>query len=94
VRVRKWVDIGQEVEIEIGIEDIRAGLNEAFYAVTEDRLGEPGPNNAEVMMAFNNLGTFLRAVTAEQIGRMKPAQRQAILAFLAEQALRYEEPKS
>lgn len=90
MKVSKWVDFGQEVEVELSMEDVRAALNEAFYEVTrEDRLGEPGPTNGEVMMAFNNIGGFLRALTGQQIAQMKPTQREVIGKFLAEQATRY-----
>lgn len=90
MKVSKWVDFGQEVEVELSMEDVRAALSEAFHEVTrEDRLGEPGPTNGEVMMAFNNLAGFLRAFTDEQIAQMKPAQREVIGKFLAEQAARY-----
>jgi len=90
MKVSKWVDMAQEVQIEIGMEDVRAALNEAFYEVTrEDRLGEPGPNNSEIMLAFNNIGGFLRAFTDEQIAQLKPAARKVIGEFLAEQSKRF-----
>jgi len=89
MKVRKWVDMGQEVTIEIGVDDVRAALAEAFAVVTEDRLGEPRPNRAEIAMTFNSIGTFLRAITDEQIGILNPQQRELICKFLTEQAARF-----
>lgn len=89
MKVSKWVDMGQEVEIEIGIEDVRIAMCEAFHVVTRDNLGEPGPANGEVMRAFNNLATFLRAFTDEQITQLKPEPREVIAQFLNEQSKRF-----
>ena len=91
MKVSKWVDMGQEVEIEIGIEDVRIAMCEAFHVVTRDNLGEPGPANGEVMRkAFNNLaGRFLRApFTDEQITQLKPEPREVWAEFLNEESSR------
>lgn len=93
MRVSKWVDMGQEVEIEIGMEEIRAALSECFAVVTDDRLGEEGPNRAEVAYALNSVGTFLNALTIEHIGKLNSAQRETIRIFLLTQAERFKEPR-
>jgi len=93
MRVTKWVDLGQEVEIEIGADDIRLALAEAFANVTNDRLGEEGPNRAEIAYTLNSIGAYLKAMTAEHIALLTSAQRETIKLFLTEQAKRYEESK-
>ncbi len=89
MKVSKWVDFGQEVDVEITTEDIRVALSESFSAVTDDRLGEPGPNRSEVICAFNRIGAFLTAVTDEQIGLLAPNQREIIGKFFATAARRF-----
>lgn len=89
MKVSKWVDMGQEVEIEVGVDDIRGALAEAFARVTNDRLGEDGPTAQEVMFAFNSIAQFLRAITNEQISHMNVHQLATIAGFLDTQAKRY-----
>jgi hypothetical protein len=89
MRVSKWVDMGQEVKIEIGVDDVRAALTEGFHAVTAGRLGEPGPLPQEVLIAFNDIAIFLRALSDQQIALLKPKQRELIHTFLFEQTERF-----
>jgi len=89
MKVSKWVDIGQEVEIEIGVDDVRAALAEGFHAATEDRLGEPGPLPSEVIYALNDMAIFLRALSDSQIAMLKPKQRELVREFLSEQSQRF-----
>jgi len=91
MKVSKWVDFGQEVEVEIGVDDVRAALAEGFHLATEDRLGEPGPLPMEVIRAFNDMAIFLRALSDSQIALLTPAQRAVIHAFLSEQSQRFAE---
>jgi hypothetical protein len=90
LRISKWVDVGAEVEIEIGLDDVRAAMAEAFENVTQDRLGEPGPNRAEIGMALNQVGTFLKALTDEHIAALSDPARKIVNAFLVEQAKRFQ----
>ncbi len=89
MKVSKWIDFGQEVEVEITTEDICAAIGEAFSAVTEDRLGEPGASRGEVIRAFNVIGNFLTAVTDEHINQLLPAQRELVGKYLATAARRF-----
>ena len=89
MKVSKWIDMGQEVEVEIGMDDIRAALNEAFSRVTTDPLGEEGPNVRTVMMAFNGLANFLNALTDAQIAMLTSVQQDVIRNFLARSAERF-----
>lgn len=90
MKVSKWVDMGQEVEIEVGVEDIRGALAECFARVTDDNyLGEREANRAEISMAFSTLAEFLRAVSERQIDMLTHEQRRIIKQFLVEQGERY-----
>lgn len=84
MKITKWVDMSQEVEVEIGIDDVRAALAESFAEVAKDFSG-----TAAMLLAFNRIGTFLRAVTSEHINMLEAHQRQTIGNFLAEQAKRF-----
>ena len=79
MRVSKWVDYSSEVEIDIGMEDIRAGIAEALAA------GNPHDVNG----ALNNIGAFLRALTDDQIAALSPKVREIVRVFLAESAMRF-----
>lgn len=89
MKVSKWVDMGQEVDVEISVEDIRCALAEAFSAVTEDRLGEPGPSRQDIARALNLIAQFLKALTDGQIDMLTFGQRFAIEKFLSEQTVRF-----
>lgn len=89
MKISKWIDMGQEVEIEVGMEDIRCALAECFSKITSDRLGEAPANQAEISMAFSTLAEFLRAVTDRQIDTLTHAQRKIIETFLSDQSKRY-----
>ena len=89
MKVSKWVDMGQEVDVEIGADDIRCALAEAFAVATEDRLGEEGPNRNDVMYALNSIGAFLKGLTDEQIALLSPAQHRIIGEFLYDQSKRF-----
>ncbi len=89
MKISKWVDMGQEVEIEVGVDDVRAALAEAFDNVTQDRLGEEGPNRSEVALTLNNIAQFLKALTDDQIAMLSPQARELTAKFLAEQSKRF-----
>lgn len=92
MKVRKWVDFGQEVEVNIGADDIRAALAEAFETIAGDRLGENGPNRNDVCMALNNIAGFLNGITDQQIGLLYPTQRSTVEQFLLKAAQRFRQP--
>ena len=89
MKVRKWVDFGVDVDVEIGVDDIRGAISEACSNVTQDRLGEPGPNRAEVVYAVSCCCNFLKAMTDEHISLMTEQARTLVSKFLAEQAERF-----
>ena len=90
MKIKKWVDMGAEVEIQIDVSDIRLALAECFEEINEDRLGEDGPSKSEILRALNQIGAFLRAISDEQIEKLDMAPRLIIKKFLLDQALRYD----
>jgi hypothetical protein len=92
MKISKWVDMGQEVEVEICAQDIRAALSEAFSVVTCDPLGEEGPNRNDVLIALNGMAAFLNALTEDQIATLLLGQRPIIQAFLLKAAARFAVP--
>ena len=89
MKISKWVDVGQEVDIEIGVDDIRATLQECFSTVTTDRLGVSVPNHYEVSAAFNAMANFLNALTDEHITALSITQRDVIHNYLTRSAERF-----
>jgi hypothetical protein len=90
VKLSKWVDMGQEVEVEIGVDDIRAALGEAFEVVTRDPLGEEGPSRFDVIRALNMIGAFLNALTDEQIALLTDPVRRNVQTYLAKTSERFQ----
>jgi hypothetical protein len=89
MKISKWVDMGQEVEIEIGTDDIRSALAEVFERATRDELDGSGPNRQEIIYAIDTLAKCLRALTNRHIDCLTHEQRKVVETFLAEQSKRY-----
>ncbi len=89
MKVSKWVDMGAEVDVEIGVDDVRAALGEAFSRVTQEHLGEEGPSAHDVKCALYSIGTFLNAMTDEHIALLEPKPREIVRAFLFKNAERF-----
>lgn len=94
MRVTKWVDMGAEVEVEIGADDIGIALSEAFSAANQQL--EKAVNIHDVLRAINNIAGFLKGISDENIGRFNDKQREFISNCLIEQGERFkqEEPKA
>jgi hypothetical protein len=99
MKVKTWVDIQQQVEVDVTLDDIRAALAESFAAVTKrsdlelftkDTSSVKGPNRYDVMSALNCVGAFLNALTDEHIGMLRPAAKTTVANFLAKAARRFE----
>lgn len=88
MKITKWIDMGQEVEIHISAEDIRIALSEAFSEATKDKLGEDD-NQHDILLAINSMACFLNAVEQHQIDAMKFGQRLTIEKFLRGAADRF-----
>lgn len=87
MKITKWVDMGAEVEIQIGADDIRGALNEAF-SCADQRLDE-AVNIHDVLRALNGIASFLMGISDENIARLTDKQRELIGGFLRDQAPRY-----
>ncbi len=91
MKVTKWIDFSQEVTIEIGSDDIRVALSEAFANALPIGKGREEPSRQDILIAFNAAGAFMRAMTDEDIALMLSAQRAVIAKFLGEEARRFQE---
>lgn len=89
MRISKWVDMGQEVEIEIGADDIRLALAEAFATTSGGVLGEV-PTKHDVTRSLNSIGAYLNAMTEEHIAKLSAGERKIIGEFLAKNAARFQ----
>lgn len=92
MKISKWVDMGQDVDVEIGVDDIRDALTEAFAQITEDESWAGGsiPNSDDIVRVLADIGSFLRALTDDQIALLNPAQRTLVETFLREHACRFQ----
>ena len=80
MRVTKFVEMSQEVTVDIGREEIQCALAEAFNDVEGARA---------LLGAINTCAQFLRAITDERLAEMTVSQRKLISEFLADQAARF-----
>jgi mitochondrial fission protein ELM1 len=88
MKVTKWVEFSQEVEIDISADDVRCALSEAFARVNVRNVDDT-PNRFDVSRALNSIGTFLNALTDEHISLLSPKGRQTVAAFLGKHAERF-----
>jgi hypothetical protein len=89
MKVEKYVQVAETVEVDIDMDDIREALTEAFAGVTRDMRGEKLYPN-QVLRAFNLIAEFLNALTDEHIGMMVPAQKAICAQFLTKAAARFQ----
>jgi signal recognition particle GTPase len=81
VKIRKWVESSQEVDVDVCLEDVQQMIYEADLSTRA------------VLEMLNRIGLCLKAVPGEIIREFNEAQRKVIRDFLAEQAKRYAEAK-
>ena len=79
MRIEKWINIDQEIEIELSSEDI---------LLTFDNDAESLPS---VLRGLNDVATFLKGVSDSKIIEMSSGQRKIIMDFLLTEAKRYPE---
>jgi hypothetical protein len=77
MRVRTWIEVEQEVEVNVSAADVTQMLSE-----------EPDGDRA-AMMGLNNCAFFMRAIPDTIIAEMSEEKRAIIRGFLEEQAARY-----
>ena len=87
MKVTTWVEFSQEVEIEIGADDVSAALSEAFARLARDI--DDHPNRYDVTGALGAIGQFLRALKDEHIAQLNDAQRKVVRDFLLMQGARF-----
>jgi hypothetical protein len=78
MRVKKWVEVEAEVEVNISGEDVAR------------MLGIELPDRVKtVMMGMNNIACFMKAIPDAVIAEMSAENRAIIKKFLSEQVVRY-----
>jgi hypothetical protein len=80
VRVKTWVELSDEVEVEVS----SAQIVEAMLDDVEDR-----PSGFTIKRYFNNFAVFLNGLTAEQVNALEPNVREVIHSFCVQQAARF-----
>ena len=91
MRVTTWVDLSEEVEVDVSAEDIRCAMSEAFDEAKPDPHNEKTPGISTILRALNSMATFLNGLTDEHIARMEPRQRAITREFLVKQSARFTE---
>ena len=81
MRVKAFVSLEQEVEVDIGPDEIAAAIGE----------GEHEDNVFLVQRAMNNFATFMNGVPDDLIAKMTPHARSITREYLAKQAARFQE---
>jgi ABC-type transporter Mla subunit MlaD len=87
MKVSKWIETSQEIEIDVGADDINAALREAF-ATPNQKDGQAH----DVLRALNTVATFLNAFDTTLIDRLTFGQRLTIEKFLRNAADRFKLP--
>jgi hypothetical protein len=77
MKIKTWIEIGQDVEIDIGPEDILAVYSE-------------GDTLPYILYNLSRIDEFLRGVSDERIAEMTPGQREIISGRLGTQAQRFD----
>ena len=92
MKITKFIDLGQEVEVEISAEDVAQSLAEDFAIANRETIGEK-PLRFDLVRALNSMAVFLNALTDEQIALLEPKPRKLVREFLHRAALRFVDPK-
>lgn len=79
MRVRKWVELSGEAEIEIDVHDVVSSLYEAQDSEAKDA----------VLYLLNRVLAVLKAITPEVIGQLSTEHKAIVAKILQEQAERY-----
>jgi hypothetical protein len=87
MKVTKWVDFSQMVEMDIGANDISDALSEAFARVHRDI--DDKPNRFDVTSALNAIAGFFNGLTDAHIALLTDGQRKITRTYLAGAAARF-----
>ena len=77
MRIEKWINIDQAVEIDLSSEDIQLIFSGDRDATTA------------IMSGINSIACFMKGIPDEKISEMPPKTKEVIFNFLLEQAGRY-----
>jgi hypothetical protein len=88
VKVKKWVEMSEEIEVEIGADDVRCALAEAFARVSVRDIDDR-PNRFDVSEALNGIGKFFNGLADEHIALLSPAARATVAGYLSKQVERF-----
>jgi hypothetical protein len=89
VKVSQWVDFGQEVEVEICVEDIRIAMQEDLDRSAADPLGE-AESRFDFKRALSSIHAFVKGIRPGQIETLSPAARKTVASGFRELADRME----
>lgn len=76
MKIEKWVEFGQEIEIDINAEDISLILGES---------GTP----KDVMWEINKIANYMKGIPEKLINELPDTTREVIKTFFKEQAKRF-----
>ena len=82
MKVYKYIEISQEVEIDLSSEDIKTIFD------------SDGDSLDDILRGLNGLACFLRGVSESKIAEMTQGQREVVGKFLSIEAERYNSPYS
>lgn len=85
MKVKTWISIEQEVDVNISADDIRCALMEDIPADVRD----PKDPDHPIMRALSSIYQYLQEIPDVRISEMLPTQRTAYSKFFAEQSERY-----
>lgn len=84
VTIKKWVELGKEVEISISVDDITAALAECF-----DSVEYSAHSVADVLRGLNYVASFMNAIKDQNISDMNAQQRKVVSDFLEKELVRW-----
>jgi hypothetical protein len=89
--IRKWVDMGAEVEIQIDAEDVVTALKEACIESDTVWALDNRDRDTPVVIgrALNFIAVFFRGISDEDILRFSPEARALVAKWLIEQNVRW-----
>jgi hypothetical protein len=80
MRVKTWVELSDEVEVDLSGDQIAAAMLENDGDI---------PVRIRIKRSFNNFAGFLNGLTAEQVEALEPKVRELIHNFCVQQAARF-----
>ena len=84
--IKKWVEFSQEVDVEIGGDEVALAFQEAWGRIDDI---DGVPNRHAIIRALGRVGTFFKALSDAQIADLNVKQRETIRKFLETEAVRW-----